>query len=166
MNSHLVLKRQMVLNQQHQLKCNCFRKDKGKSKNLSSVEILNTSSKLKSVNDKLMSKTKGKVLSSYGQNIHELHPALSGPNFCELHKPIIEDFVWLYKDNAILSGKCKSFQITLFSALADYLHLSEEKKKAVNDTGLYLKTETERVFPSFVPWTVIKVWLLKTYNRR
>ena len=127
------------------LKPKCLGKGKSKSKKLSSVEILDICDKLKNVDDRLMSKTRDKVLSSYGQDIHGLQPALNGPHFCKVHKLIVEDFVCLYKENATVSGKYESFQIAMFSRLADYLHLSGEKQNAVKDA--FKDCEIERVFP-------------------
>ena len=72
-------------------------KKKSKSKKLSSGEILDICDKLKNADDRLMSKTRDKVLSSYGQDIHELQPALNGPHFCKVHKLVVEDFVGIYK---------------------------------------------------------------------
>ena len=79
------------------LKPKCLGKEKNKSKKLSSVEFLDICDKLKNADDRLMSKTRDKVLSSYEQDIHELQPALNGLHFCKVHKQVVEDFVRIYK---------------------------------------------------------------------
>ena len=109
MNSHFLLRRQDTKATpsvtRKTLKPKCLGKEKSKSKKLSSGEILDICDKLKNADDRQMSKTRDKVLSSFGQDIHELQSAVNGPNFCKVHKLIVEDFVYLYKENATISGK-------------------------------------------------------------
>ena len=51
-------------------------------------------------------------------------------------------------EKATVSGKYESFQIAMFSRLADYLYLSGEKQNAVKDA--FIDCEIE-ILPSFVP---------------